>query len=136
LWTFLNTPLEALLRRAARLAESFRADLGLNASVEETTAFLGGGSVPLAPIPTAAVRVGAPFPPPFRSATGLARALPPRPPPGAPRLHDGAVLLDLRAIPEADDSALEEAVARLLGRRPGRPGEWPERSIVDAAGTR
>lgn len=115
LWQFLNTPLATLRTRAERLADVFRSEFGLNATVEESTAFLGGGSVPVEPIPTAAVRVSAPYPQPFTSEGELARTLRRGDPPVVTRVQAGAVWFDLRAVPEPDDARLREALGRALG---------------------
>jgi L-seryl-tRNA(Ser) seleniumtransferase len=115
LWSFLNVPLSALVARAERLADTFRTGLGLDASVVEATAFLGGGSVPAEPIPTAAVRVGPSFPPPASSEGDWARILRLGDPPVVSRVQGGAVLFDLRALAEDDDEALAEAVRRASG---------------------
>jgi L-seryl-tRNA(Ser) seleniumtransferase len=115
LWAFLNTPLTTLLARAERLAETFGKSLGLNASVVEATAFLGGGSVPAEPIPTAAVRVGPPFPPPAATEGDWARILRLGDPAVVPRVQGGAVLFDLRALGEEEDAMLAEAVRRVSG---------------------
>jgi L-seryl-tRNA(Ser) seleniumtransferase len=114
LWAFLNTPLDALRSRAQRLAEAFRAELGLNATVVEAMAFLGGGSRPAEPLPTSAVRVASPFAAHLGSEAALARALRLGDPPVLPRVQGGAVLFDLRALPEADDHALISAVRGAL----------------------
>jgi L-seryl-tRNA(Ser) seleniumtransferase len=119
LWAFLGTPLETLRARAEGLAEAFRAELGLSASVIETTAYLGGGSVPVEPIPTAAVRVGPPFPSPFGSEGSWARALRTGDPPVVPRVQDGAVLFVLGALAEDEDALLLDAVRHTRG--PGSP---------------
>jgi L-seryl-tRNA(Ser) seleniumtransferase len=114
LWSFLNTPIERLRDRAERLAGAFRDELDLHASVLETTAYLGGGSVPAEPIPTAAVRVVPPYPAPFGSESVLARALRLGTPAVVPRVQGGAVLFDLRAVAPEDDGRLLEAVRRLV----------------------
>ncbi len=110
LWAFLNTPLADLQTRAHRLADRFRADLGLDATVIESTSYLGGGTTPAEPIPTAVVRVAPPFPPATPTEATWARALRLADPPVISRIQAGAVLFDLRAIPEADDEALIRAV--------------------------
>lgn len=112
LWAFLSTPLEALKERAERLAEALRGDPGLSADVIETTAYLGGGSVPAEPIPTAAVRVVAPFPLSHPTEGAWARALRTGDPPVVPRVQGGAVLFDLRALPQADDPRLLQAIRK------------------------
>ena len=117
LWAFLNVRLERLLDRAGRLAGAFRAELGLDASVVEGTAYLGGGSAPLEPIPTAAVRVAPPFPPGSPSERAWARALRLGHPSVVARVQGGAVLFDLRAVSEREDALILEAA-----RRSCRPG--------------
>jgi L-seryl-tRNA(Ser) seleniumtransferase len=106
--------LPALVERAEVLAGAFRGDLRLNASVVETTTFLGGGSVPLEPLPTAAVRLAAPLPGQWPSEGAFARALRLGDPPVVARLKDGAVLFDLRAVAPPEDALLLEAVRRLV----------------------
>ena len=112
LWAFLNASLESLRARADRLRETFRSELGLNASITESTAFLGGGSAPAVPIPTVAVRVEAPFPPPSATEHDWARRLRLGEPAVVPRVQGGAVLFDLRALTEAEDEPLADAVRR------------------------
>ncbi len=114
LWSFLTTPIERLRDRAGRLAAIFRETLGLNADVVESTAFLGGGSAPVEPIPTAVVRVGPPFPAPWTTEAVWARALRLGDPPVVARVQGGCLLFDLRALTEEEDSLLEEAVRRQL----------------------
>jgi L-seryl-tRNA(Ser) seleniumtransferase len=113
LWAFLNTPLDSLKERAEKLAEAFRAELGLAAACIETTAFLGGGSAPAEPIPTAAIRVSPPFPLSWPSEHAWARALRSGDLPVIPRVHAGAVLFDLRAVAPEDDEALLDAVRQV-----------------------
>ena len=123
LWAFLNTSRERLLDRARRLADAIRAGSGLGATVEESTAFLGGGSAPLEPLPTAVVRVVPPFPPPWGSEGAWARALRLGDPPVVARVQGGAVLFDLRAVLESEDPSIVEAVRRSTGTQPSaRPG--------------
>ena len=62
------------------------------------------------PIPTAAVRVVAPLPPPWASENAWARALRLGDTPVVARVQGGAVLFDLRAIEPTDDPALVKAV--------------------------
>ncbi len=112
LWALLEVPLARLRERADRLASAFREGLGLAATAIEATAYLGGGSAPAEAIPTAVVRVGPPFPPRTPSEAAWARALRLGDPPVVARVQGGAVLFDLRAIPEPDDPALALAVRR------------------------
>ncbi|HWE40772.1 MAG TPA: L-seryl-tRNA(Sec) selenium transferase [Isosphaeraceae bacterium] len=119
LWSFLDAPIDSLRDRAGRLAESLRADPGLDATAVDSTAFLGGGSVPAESLPSAAVRL---VPPAIGREADLARALRLGDPSVFPRVHAGAVLLDLRALPEADDPALLAAVRRILPPSPAGSG--------------
>ena len=96
LWEMLTIPLSELASRAESLATVLRAELGLNASVIPSQSFLGGGSVPVQPIPTMVVSVCPPFPPLYGSEGGWARALRLGDPPVVPRVQKGVVLLDLR----------------------------------------
>jgi len=117
LWAFLTTPLDALRCRAGRLAEEFRAELSLNASAVESTAFLGGGSVPVDPLPSAAVRLAGPFPASVGSESSLAQALRVGEPAVLARVQGGAVLLDLRALPESAESDLRMAIQHAVSGR-------------------
>ncbi len=114
LWAFLNTPLDELRRRAETVAETFRAAFRLNADVIDSTSFLGGGSAPAEPIPTAVVRVSPPFPAPWTTESALARALRLGEPPVVARIQAGCLLFDLRAMTEAEDRQLVEAFRALL----------------------
>ena len=135
LWSFLTTPIDQLRDRAERLATTFRETFGLNADVVESTAFLGGGSTPVEPIPTAVVRVGPPFPAPWTTEAALARALRLGDPPVVARLQGGCLLFDLRALTEQEDRLLEEAVRKLLGHADWRAGTSvplkPRVSVLD-----
>lgn len=112
LWSFMNVPLPRLIERVERLAETLRADFGLTATVVTPDAYLGGGSAPAVPLPSAAVRVGPPFPGPASSESGWSRALRLGDPAVLARVNSGAVLFDLRALREDDDPLLVEAVRR------------------------
>jgi L-seryl-tRNA(Ser) seleniumtransferase len=114
LWSLLTTPMDQLRDRAERLAALFRETFGLNADMAESTAFLGGGSTPFEPIPTAVVRLRPPFPAPWATEEAFARALRIGDPPVVARLHEGCLLLDLRALTEPEDRRLEEAVRKLF----------------------
>jgi L-seryl-tRNA(Ser) seleniumtransferase len=114
LWSFLNASRESLLDRAGSLAETFRSEFGLDATVIESTAFLGGGSAPLEPLPTAVVRVGPPFRAGLKSEGDWARMLRLGDPAIVTRVQGGAVLFDLRAVAEGDDPSIVEAVRRSM----------------------
>jgi L-seryl-tRNA(Ser) seleniumtransferase len=118
LWAFLTLSVDRLRERAGRLVELLRATPGLEATVQETTAFLGGGSLPAEALKSIAVRVAPPFPPPVRSEGEFARALRLGEPAVVARLEGGSLLFDLRAMRDEDDAALAQAVANLfLGQR-------------------
>ncbi len=69
-------------------------------------ATVGGGGAPGVTLPSAALSLPERYAPPLRT----------RPVPVVGRLEDGRCLLDLRAVPEADDERLAEAV-RAVGKR-------------------
>jgi L-seryl-tRNA(Ser) seleniumtransferase len=123
LWAFLNTPVDSLRDRAERLAGSFRRELGLNATIVDAVSYLGGGSLPGEPIPTAAIRVAGPMPAPWPSEAAWTRALRAGDPAVVPRVSGGAVVFDLRAIDPADDETLLEAVRHATVRGEDSPGE-------------
>ena len=88
-----------LRARAERLAEA------VGAPVVPHYGRVGGGGAPGVPLPGWAVRLPESAAAPLR--TGRPAVL--------PRVHDGACLVDLRCIPEADDEALLAAVRVALG---------------------
>jgi L-seryl-tRNA(Ser) seleniumtransferase len=121
LWAFLNASPDAVAARAERLAGRFRDELGLGATVEATEAFPGGGSAPGEALRSWGVRLD---PPPRAPALGeaeWARALRAGEPPVVPRVQGGAVLLDLRAVPEGDDGRLFDAIRDAAARLAARP---------------
>ena len=123
LWSFLTTPIDQLRDRAERLATTFRQTFGLNADVVESTAFLGGGSTPVEPIPTAVVRVGPPFPAPWTTEAAWARALRLGDPPVVARLQGGCLLFDLRSPDRARRSSPRGGASEnLLGHVAGGEG--------------
>ncbi len=121
LWNLLAVELPALIHRAERIASRFRDDLGLNAVAIESTSRLGGGSMPIDSIPTAAVRLAPPWPSEIADEAEFARRLRTGEIAVYPRIRDGAVLLDLRAVPEGDDERIVAAVTQLVGREISNP---------------
>ncbi len=99
----LGTPAEVLLVRAAAIRAALPA--GIDARVVGTEATVGGGAFPLAAIPSGAVSLGG-------DVRALERHLRTGDPAVVGRIRDDRLVLDLRAIPEADDPAL---VAALTG---------------------
>lgn len=112
LWSFLCTPAAELQGRAERLCERLAAS-GWNAEAIATEAFVGGGSVPAAAIPSYGVRVSAPFPASSASVGELARSLRTGDPAAAARIHAGSLILDLRAVAPGDDRLINDAFAAL-----------------------
>jgi L-seryl-tRNA(Ser) seleniumtransferase len=110
LWSMLSITVPQLEARAGRLVDVLRAELGLNATVIASESFIGGGSVPVQPIPTVAVSVGPPFPPAHDSEGAWARALRLADPPVVPRVQRGTVLFDLRTVAEREEASLLDAI--------------------------
>jgi L-seryl-tRNA(Ser) seleniumtransferase len=97
---------EALHADSGRLrarAEKLAAAVGASVVVHDGR--VGGGGAPGVPLPGWAVCLPESMAAPLR--TGKPAVL--------PRVHDGACLLDLRCIPEADDDRLLAAVREALG---------------------
>ncbi|MER7409190.1 MULTISPECIES: L-seryl-tRNA(Sec) selenium transferase [Streptomyces] len=103
--TALHRDPAALRERAGRLAGRLRAD-GVDAAAVDSEATVGGGGAPGVVLPSAALALPA----------GLARALRTGEPPVMGRLEAGRCLLDLRAVPDADDETLLRAVRAAAGR--------------------
>jgi L-seryl-tRNA(Ser) seleniumtransferase len=96
---------ERLRERAGVLALR----LGLSAAaIVEHDATLGGGSLPGERIASIAVRVAA------KNIEALARRLRAGEPPVIGRIHDGALLFDLRTIDPGDDDELAQALGRAI----------------------
>jgi L-seryl-tRNA(Ser) seleniumtransferase len=88
----------ALRTRAERIADK------VGAEITAHDGRVGGGGAPGVPLPGWAIRL------PEATAVHLRTGEPAV----LPRVHDGACLLDLRCVPEADDDRLLEAVRRAL----------------------
>jgi L-seryl-tRNA(Ser) seleniumtransferase len=110
LWSFLNLSLEQLRDRLERMATWCREELSLTVAVEPSSAFLGGGSLPVESIPSLVLRLSPPYAASINSETELARRLRLGQPPVIPRVQAGAVLLDLRTVFEQDDRLLFEVL--------------------------
>ncbi len=119
LWTMIAAPLPILESRAERVAAVFRDELGLNAAVRPSESFMGGGSVPILPIPTAVVAVSPPFPisRDSGSETAWAKALRSGDPPIVARVQKGLVLFDLRTVTEHQEPFLLDAIRRVCQDR-------------------
>ncbi|WP_121253796.1 L-seryl-tRNA(Sec) selenium transferase [Nocardioides ferulae] len=105
----LDTPLAELRRRAERLAADLHA---MDAEAVDSVAAVGGGGAPGVDLPSAAIAL------PERLA-GPLRSDPVTPVVG--RVERGRLLLDLFAVPAADDAALADAVRRAVAAPPTAP---------------
>jgi len=97
----LHQPVEDVRARATRLASRLRAS-GWQATVIDGESAIGGGSAPGVTVPTALVRLAWPG----WSADRLETWLRERDTPVIARIQDGAVVIDLRTVAEADDPAV------------------------------
>ncbi|CAM3159238.1 L-seryl-tRNA(Sec) selenium transferase [Stackebrandtia soli] len=96
----LSTPVATLRKRATLIVKAL-ADKGIRADLVDSTARVGGGGAPEVSLPSTAVAVSA----------HLVAALRSGRPAVVGRVHEGRLLLDLRAVPGTDDAALISAVA-------------------------
>ncbi len=122
LWSMMAASVDELMERASRLAEACRHTLGLSASALPVESCLGGGSAPAQTIPSAAVSLAPPFPPPHDSESKFARALRCGSPAVVPRVHKGLVLLDLRTVPPQEDRVLLDVLSKVCHDRNSRTG--------------
>lgn len=110
-WRALGASLDHLRSRAGRLVEQLAAVGGVaEVQIVPSTAFLGGGSVPAQAIESIAVRITAEE----VSAGELARRLRTGAAVVVARVHDDAVLCDLRSIFDDEDQRLVEAIREAL----------------------
>jgi L-seryl-tRNA(Ser) seleniumtransferase len=109
LWARITLPLDELESRAAALARAL-AGSGFAAEVVPTTGAIGGGSAPVLPIASRAVRLAPPYPGGLADEGTLAAALRAGEPAVVARVAGGAVLLDLRAVAAEELPALEAAL--------------------------
>ncbi len=102
----LHTSPDALAERARRLAAGLAARPGWQASVIVDEAFAGGGAMPAEALRASAVSVCHAT---TRPADLLARLRDGEPPVIA-RIHHGQVIINLLAVPAADDASVERAL--------------------------
>ncbi|HIZ37493.1 MAG TPA: L-seryl-tRNA(Sec) selenium transferase, partial [Candidatus Ruania gallistercoris] len=100
---FLHADPEVLRARTERLAAAV--DGGAQLAVVAHQGRVGGGGAPGVPLPGWALRLPEAAAQPLRLGDPAVLA----------RVHDGACLVDLRCVPEADDERLASAVRRVLG---------------------
>ncbi len=119
LWSMIAAPLSLLNARAEAIARAFRDEFALNAAVMPSESFIGGGSVPILPIPTAVVAVSPPFPTLLESGSESAWAgmLRRGKPPIVARVQGGLVLFDMRTVTRGEEPYLLDAVRRLCQDR-------------------
>jgi L-seryl-tRNA(Ser) seleniumtransferase len=112
-----KTP-EALFAQAESLAARLRPLTPNPVAVVEHAAYLGGGSLPGQILPSYAVRIAARD----GAAAALARRLREADVPVVSRVHQDAVLLDMRTVPAAECDALVGTFAQaLIAPAPGAP---------------
>jgi len=109
LYTMLAQTLEELRARAERL-RAVLAQRGIEAHAVTTEAFVGGGTLPLAPIPSLALSLE----PAGGDPNALARALRGRHPALVGRCEGRALLLDLRTLPAARDAEAARVLTEAL----------------------
>jgi len=102
----LGTPAAEIRRRAEALAARLRGVPGLDVEVRDDSAFVGGGSLPDLPLPTAVLAVAAKG----ISDEVLAERLRAGTPAIMARVQDGRVLFDLRTVSERQEPELIEAI--------------------------
>jgi L-seryl-tRNA(Ser) seleniumtransferase len=133
LWSMISTPVSPLSQRAASLASSLRDEPGYIAAVVAGESYLGGGSAPIHPIPTAAIAISPPFPAPLASEAALAKALRQGDPPVIVRVQKGVVLLDMRTVPADCDADLLDALRKVCH---DRRSEGLRNGPADSSGAR
>jgi L-seryl-tRNA(Ser) seleniumtransferase len=102
---------ESLVRRAARVLGALHHAAGAEvegASIVATEARVGGGAAPSLALPSRAIALAG------RDATALAARLRMGSPAVVARIEDGALLVDLRTVPEEREAALVRALAEAL----------------------
>ena len=102
----LTAPLAAIRARADAVAARVRGH-GIEVTVVDSTASVGGGAFPAARIASAALSLAG-------DAVGTEARLRMGQPPVVGRIADGAVLLDLRSVPAGHDAAFGDALVRAL----------------------
>lgn len=114
LWSFLSLDPSTLNARAQALACSLRADPGLSCQVVPAESYLGGGSLPMSPLPSFCVRIAPPFPRAELSVQTLSQALRASNPPVIARIHQNALWIDPRTLFPSDDAELLDVFRALF----------------------
>lgn len=103
----ITAPVARVRERAKRLGAHL-SSRGVATQIVDSEASVGGGAFPTARIPSVAIRVG------VGDAESVERRLRSGVAPVIGRIADGAVLLDLRTVPERDDQAYADTLAAAL----------------------
>jgi L-seryl-tRNA(Ser) seleniumtransferase len=106
-WRMIDTPVEALTRRARRWQRALK-ETGSPLSVVATESTVGGGSLPGQTLPTRALALEVPSP------DALAARLRAADPPLVARIEDDRLLLDPRTVLPEQDTALIETMRGAL----------------------
>jgi L-seryl-tRNA(Ser) seleniumtransferase len=106
-WRMIDTPVEALARRARKWQRMLK-ETGTPLSVIATESTVGGGSLPGQTLPTRALAVEVPSP------DALAAHLRAADPPVVARIEDDRLLLDPRTVLPEQDTALIETIRDAL----------------------
>jgi L-seryl-tRNA(Ser) seleniumtransferase len=101
----LHATQQEIRARAERLADRLR-DHGIDASTRDSDSVVGGGGAPGVVLPSAAVALPPEYAERLRTGT----------PAVVGRVEQGALLLDLRSVPTADDDVIADAVLRIAPR--------------------
>ena len=112
LYRMLSMSTADLEKRAKRLARDLKKDLpaGVSVAVVDEGSQVGSGSVPVETIPTKCLAVVSAS----ESPDDIARRLRLGRPPAFTRIHNDAVLFDLRTIQPDEDAVVEDAILRLF----------------------
>jgi L-seryl-tRNA(Ser) seleniumtransferase len=106
-WRMIDTPVEALARRARRWQRALK-EAGTPLSVVAAESTVGGGSLPGQTLPTRALALEVPSP------DALAARLRAADPPTVARIEDDRLLLDPRTVLPEQDTALIETMRDAL----------------------
>lgn len=107
LWSLLSVSEPELYRRAKRLLKALGNPQGV--SIEATVAFVGGGALPQAGIPSVGLVFSSSL-----STTRLLKRLREMPVPVIGRIDEDRLILDLKAVDHADLPLLEKAIRKVL----------------------
>jgi L-seryl-tRNA(Ser) seleniumtransferase len=114
LWTLLAANREQLRARSEAIVAALGDQPGVQPVIVETEAQMGGGSVPAHRLPSIALRLDVPGGGPQAHEDQLARALRTGRPAIVPRVQNGSVWLDLKAVFPAEDALIVQALKSLF----------------------